>query len=153
MSRQGSHGVRSGTPLWLARFPQTPSAPAASPLAEKGRRALNPPQIPRCEIAVPHPSHFPSESAAAWPAPRIEGGSTESYFLRCGTRDSRDDIRNAVPLFDFRWQSTLACRCETVILCCSIVFRLVPFASDPGPVVKAIQGGIQRALLNLQTIF
>jgi len=50
-------------------------------------------------------------------------------------------------------QPTLAGRGEVVILRLLIVFRLAAFTRDPTPVFKAIEGGIQRALLNFPTIF
>jgi len=82
-----------------------------------------------------------------------ESDSTKSYFLWCRVQDSSDALCHAVPLFGFAFRPALSGRGKPVILRLPIVFRLAPFASDPALVFQAIRRRIQRALLNLQTIF
>ncbi len=82
-----------------------------------------------------------------------ECDSRASYFLRLAAEDTGDYVGHAVPLFGFREEFAFASRREPVILRLALVFRLAPFARDPTLVFEAIQRRVERALLNLQTIF
>src|SRR5207302_7099135 len=122
-----------------------------------GRCASSPQHRPRGGSEARRPSRSRSESAAAWLVARIERGWRDScflssYFLRRGAQNSGDNICHAVPVLGFRLQPAPSCCREPVILRLALVFRFAPFADDPALVLKAIEGGIQRALLNLQTI-
>src|SRR6266849_3951986 len=103
--------------------------------------------------AAPHPCLFPSASAAALRSTMIESGSTGSYFLRLGSKDSSDHVCHAIQLFSFGLESAFPRRREPVIFGLAFVFRLAPFAGDPSLVLQPVQRRVQGTLLNLQPIF
>jgi len=80
------------------------------------------------------------------------GPSRESHVLRRRGERQPDAVGNLLPVGQFFLEPPPAGGSQAVVLRLPLVFRLAPFGRNQALVLQPVQGGVQRSLLNLETI-
>src|SRR6202012_1523758 len=76
----------------------------------------------------------------------------EHRILLRGAKHLSDSCRQRFPRIAFGFELLLALACERVELCAAIVFGGAPFRGDPSLAFKAMQRGVERALLHAENV-